>query len=159
MGQNPVLFYKVFPNRDKMPLEVPQSGGLLPNVTAVTCPKNRDICTFKMAWFAWVRFQQQLPCNWLCVNETQPAAKIMLRGPKKLKWGLLSTWLTFLVSLIKTHPAWFQLSLISASWLTFFSHHQNELAEKCRQNPLYIWRFSESTCMRPIWWQSPSISI
>ena len=40
----------------------------------------------------WVRFQQQLPCSWLCVNEPQPAAKIMLRGPKKLKWGLLSTW-------------------------------------------------------------------
>ena len=47
---------------------------------------------------AWVRFQQQLPCSWLCVNEPQPAAKIMLRGPKKLKWGLLSTWLTFPVS-------------------------------------------------------------
>ena len=57
--------------------------------------------------------------------------------------------------IIKKHPAWFQLSLISASWLTFFSHHQNELAEKCRQNPLYICRFSES--MRGIWWQSPSI--
>ena len=49
MGQKPVLFYKVFPNRDKMSLEVPQSGSLLPNVTAVTGPKNRDICTFKMA--------------------------------------------------------------------------------------------------------------
>ena len=47
---------------------------------------------------AWVRFQQQLPCSWFCVNELQSAAKIMLRGPKKLKWGLLSTWLTFPVS-------------------------------------------------------------
>ena len=33
MGQNPVLFYKVFPNRDKMSLEVPQTGSLLANVT------------------------------------------------------------------------------------------------------------------------------
>ena len=48
MGQNPVLFYKVFPNRDKMPLRGPSEGSLLANVTAVTGPKNRDICTFKM---------------------------------------------------------------------------------------------------------------
>ena len=48
---------------------------------------------------ASVRFQQQLPCSRLCLNELQPAAKIMLRGPRKLKWGLPSTWLTFPVSL------------------------------------------------------------
>ena len=35
--QNPPLFYKVFPNRDKMSLEVPQPGSLLANVTD---PKN-----------------------------------------------------------------------------------------------------------------------
>ena len=39
---------------------------------------------------------------------------------------------------IKTHPAWFRLSLISISWLAFPSHHQIELL----QNPGRIHRTS-----------------
>ena len=82
----------------------PQTRSLLANVTGNSRSQNRYICIFKMVHgslpkAARVRFQHQLPCSWLCVNESQPAAKIMLHGPKKLMWGLLSTWLTFPVAL------------------------------------------------------------
>ena len=116
---------------------------------------------------AWVRFQQQLPCSWFCVNELQSAAKIMLRGPKKLKWGLLSTWLTFPVSLIKTHPTWF---LRDFNWvwsaprdsLFPFIIKMNLLKTVGRihctsAGSLRVWGLYEYY-MRSIWWQSPSIS-
>ena len=138
----------------------PQTGSFLANVTGINRSQNRYICIFKMVHgsllkAARVRFQHQLQCSWLCVNESQPAAKIMLHGPKKRIWGLLSTWLIFPVALrhILRDFNWVWSAL--RDWLFSLIIKMN-LLKKCRQNQLYIWRFSES--MRPIWWQSPSIS-
>ena len=92
---------------------------------------------------------QSTLCEWTAACRKDHAP----HRPKKLKWGLPSTCLTFPVSL-RHNLRDFNWVWSALSWPTFSSHHQNEVAEKCRQNPLYICRFSES--MRGIWWQSPS---
>jgi hypothetical protein len=83
---------------------------------------------------ASVRFQQQLPCSRHCVNELQPAATAQT---KEVEVGT-SLYMFGIPCVIKTHPAWFRLSLISISWLAFPSHHQIELL----QNPGRIHRTS-----------------